>query len=85
MARHFIANRSAQRSIERRAKVARDRKAAEINVTAKLIAPVATGHYRDSLHVESDESESRVVADVDYWNFVEARDNVLARALNARR
>jgi len=81
----FRANRNAERDISAMAKASRDSKAAEVQTVAKDIAPVLTGTYRRSLVLKSDDTESRVVADVDYGLFVEARDNVLARALAARR
>jgi hypothetical protein len=49
------------------ARVKADRVAEE----AKVIAPVRTGAYRDSIHVEQDGIESNVVADVPYAGFVE--------------
>lgn len=54
---------------------------------AQATAPVATGAYRDSLHVEVVQHPSRsvvrVVSDVDYAMTVEAAHGVLARALDA--
>lgn len=62
---------------------------------AKATAPVVTGAYRSSLHLENDQSSggkgalrrarSRVVADVDYAFLVEADHGVLKRALDAAR
>lgn len=71
--------------MERQAKRARDRAARNIAARAEATAPVLTGTYRDSLHVESDENESRVVSDVGYALAVEAREHTLARALAAER
>jgi hypothetical protein len=51
-------------------------------------APVASGAYRDSLHIETDHTDrmvKRVVADVDYALVVEANTGNLARALDAAR
>lgn len=51
-------------------------------------APVATGAYRASLHIETDHTDrmvKRVVADVDYAMAVEANTGNLARALDAAR
>lgn len=53
-----------------------------ISATAKGIAPVDSGDYRDSIHVERDGDEVRVVADVDYSVYVEADSGTLARAVN---
>lgn len=53
---------------------------------ARSIAPVRTGRYRGSLHVEQSPSAgaaaSEIVADVDYAIYVEAQDNVLGRAIS---
>lgn len=52
---------------------------------ARAGAPVRTGAYRDSIHVESDTTDravERVVADVSYARDVEARTGNLARALS---
>lgn len=38
---------------------------------AKSIAPVLTGAYRDSIHVETDGEGSKVVADTEYAVYVE--------------
>jgi hypothetical protein len=51
-------------------------------------APVASGAYRDSLHIETDHTDrmvKRVVSDVDYALVVEANTGTLARALDAAR
>lgn len=53
---------------------------------AKAVAPVASGAYRDSLHIEAavtDRVVARVVADVPYAVGVEAQTGNLARALDA--
>lgn len=81
MGSSFKLNRGAQRKIEKQAKPARDRKAADIARTARADAPVLTGAYRDSITVESDDDESRVVTGVSYALRIEARHNVLARAM----
>ncbi|WP_367147221.1 HK97 gp10 family phage protein [Microbacterium proteolyticum] len=53
---------------------------------ARSGAPVLTGEYRDSIHVEVDQDRAgvvaTVVADVEYAMVVESREGVLARALN---
>ena len=52
--------------------------------TARANAPVASGAYRDSIHVETDHTDrmvKRVVADVDYALVVEAEHGTLARSL----
>jgi hypothetical protein len=51
---------------------------------AQASAPVDTGAYRDSIHVETvhtDRMVKRVVADVDYAMVVEADTGNLARSL----
>ena len=53
---------------------------------ARAAAPVASGAYRASLHLEQDTTDravTRVVSDVDYAMVVEARTGNLARALDA--
>lgn len=60
--------------------------AERIASAARASAPVETGAYRDSIHVESattDRVVARVVADVPYARVVEARTGTLARALGA--
>lgn len=55
---------------------------------AQANAPVRSGAYRDSLHIETDHTDrmvKRVVADVDYAMVVEANTGVLARSLDAAR
>lgn len=52
---------------------------------AQSNAPVDTGAYRSSLHIESDRTDrmvKRVVADVDYALVVEAEHGVLAKAMS---
>lgn len=55
--------------------------------TARALAPVVTGEYRDSLAAETDEHPTRVVvhvlAGVSYAMDVEAEHGVLARALDS--
>lgn len=53
---------------------------------AQATAPVDTGEYRDSLHIEqatTDRAVVRVVAGTDHDWIVEARHGTLARALDA--
>ena len=53
---------------------------------AQAAAPVASGTYKASLHVEqatTDRAVARVVADVDYAMVVESKTGNLARALDA--
>lgn len=53
---------------------------------AQAAAPVASGAYRASLHVEdvtTDRAVSRVVADVPYALVLEARLRVLGRSIDA--
>ena len=49
-------------------------------------APVSSGAYRDSLHIETDHTDrmvKRVVSDVDYALVVEANTGCLSRALDS--
>lgn len=51
---------------------------------AQASAPVASGAYRDSLHIETDHTDrmvKRVVADAPYAMVVEANTGTLARSL----
>jgi hypothetical protein len=51
---------------------------------ARANAPVASGAYRDSIHVETDHTDrmvKRVVADVPYAMVVEANTGTMARSL----
>ena len=51
---------------------------------ARANAPVASGAYRDSIHVETDHTDrvvKRVVADVPYAMVVEANNGTMARSL----
>lgn len=51
---------------------------------ARASAPVASGAYRDSIHVETDHTDrmvKRVVADVPYAMVVEANTGTMARSL----
>lgn len=51
---------------------------------ARSGAPVASGSYRDSIHVETDRTDrmvKRVIADVPYAMVVEANTGNLGRAL----
>ena len=60
--------------------------AERVAAAARSTAPVDTGAYRDSIHVETattDRAVARVVAAVPYARIVEARDGTLARALGA--
>lgn len=61
-----------------------DAKAEEVAATAKSGAPVDSGAYRDSIHVETahtDRMVKRVIADVDYAMKIEADTGNLARSL----
>lgn len=63
-----------------------ERRASRVEQAAKSSAPVASGAYRDSLHVETahtDRMVKRVVSDVPHAFAVEARHGVLAKALDA--
>lgn len=51
---------------------------------ARASAPVSSGAYRDSIHVETDHTDrmvKRIVADVPYAMVVEANTGVMARSL----
>lgn len=53
---------------------------------AKATAPVRTGRYRDSIHVETettDRVKKRIGSDVSYSMMVEAQTGNLTRALDA--
>lgn len=53
---------------------------------AKESAPVESGEYRDSIHIEQDTTDRaavRLVADSDHALVVEAKTGNLARALDA--
>lgn len=58
----------------------------DVRDIARSDAPVLTGEYRDSIHVEVEQTRegvvARVVADVPYALFVESREGTLGRALN---
>lgn len=59
-------------------------KAQEVLARAQASAPVASGAYRDSLHVETDHTDrmvKRVVADAPHAMVVEANTGNLARSL----
>lgn len=57
-----------------------------VEARAEATAPVESGAYRASIHIEQDTTDRavvRVVADVDYAMGVEAQTGNLARALDA--
>lgn len=62
-----------------------DLAAERVASAAKATAPVRTGTYRDSIHVEHEQAAHRqvalVVADAPYSIYVEANTGNLARAL----
>lgn len=61
-------------------------KAESVLSAAQSSAPVASGDYQRSLHLEqtsTDRAVTRVVADVPYAGVVEANTGCLARALDA--
>lgn len=64
-----------------------DLAAERVVAQAKATAPVRTGAYRDSIHVQHTQAAHRqvaeVVADVPYGIFVESRTGNLARAAKA--
>jgi bacteriophage HK97-gp10 putative tail-component len=62
------------------------RRAENVLAAARRGAPVVSGEYRDSLHVElrtTDRATARVVAGSDHGIAVEARTGNLARSLDA--
>ena len=63
-------------------------KAGAVLSAARSSAPVSTGAYQGSLHIEQDTTDRaavRVVADVPYAGVVEANTGNLARSLDAAR
>ena len=63
-------------------------RASRVLSAARSSAPVVSGEYRDSLHVEqatTDRAVVRIVAGADYGYVVEANTGNLARALDAGR
>lgn len=64
-----------------------DKEAKAVAETAKRLAPVKTGQYRESIHVDAVERKDRpayfVAAEVPYALLVEARHGVLKRAMLA--
>lgn len=61
-------------------------RAESVAEAARASAPVETGAYRDSIHVEADHTDrvvARVVADVPYATRVEAGHGTLTSALDA--
>lgn len=62
------------------------RRMERVEAKAKADAPVETGAYRDSIHIEQDTTDRavvRVVADVPHAHLVEANTGNLSRALDA--
>lgn len=62
------------------------RRMAAVESAAKASAPVESGAYRDSIHIEqatTGRAVVRVVADVPYALLLEARTGNLARALDS--
>ena len=65
---------------------ARTERAEKVLAAAKANAPVASGEYRDGLHLEQDTTDRAVVrvkGDTDHDWVVEAKHGTLARALDA--
>lgn len=91
MPQRFKINRAGIRRLlkSRGAQEATDRKAAQAAAFAIAIAPVASGDYRRSIEPlaapTASRARSEVRAGVPYALVVEARENVLAKALNAVR
>lgn len=62
------------------------RRAEAVAARARASAPVASGAYRDSIHVQdarTDRAVARVVASVPYALLVESKTGNLTRALDA--
>lgn len=60
--------------------------ASRVLSAAQSAAPVESGEYQASLHLETDHTDRmvvRVIADAPHALVVEARDGVLARAIDA--
>ena len=66
-----------------------DAAAGQVLATAKATAPVDTGEYRDSIHIEHHDAAyrrtTRVVADDDKTMLIESKTGNLARAVKAAR
>lgn len=62
-----------------------ERRAERVAERARADAPILTGDYRDSIHVEEDRDGYRVVAGTDHALVVEADTGNLVRALDAGR
>lgn len=67
----FQPNEQGFRELEAAAAAAEDAWAAAIAERAREIAPVATGAYRDSIHVEREGADVAVVAGTDHALYVE--------------
>jgi hypothetical protein len=66
------------------AQAAVDSASEQMAARARAIAPIRTGYYRDHIvvrEVDGETAAAQVVAEADYGAFVEARDNVLGRAI----
>ena len=88
MASYFRTNHAGWRRLAkgREGQAAADMGAYRVLANAKPIAPVLTGRYRDTLHVEQDDTgptaQSTVGSPVPYATTIEAHNNVLGRALH---
>lgn len=88
MANKVRLNRAGMRELLHSDGVRRDltRRMGSVESVAKASAPVDSGAYRDSIHVEqvtTDRVVVRVVADADHALVVEAKTGNLSRALDA--
>jgi len=82
---YFRVNPNARRLLNRQLQEHTDSLAEKKANAAQQIAPVDTGDYQASIHAEpdpADKARTLVVAGTDHWPFVEARENVLGKALN---
>lgn len=66
------------RNIGKNTSAANEQAASGIVELAKENAPVATGELRDSIHVEKDGTDHKVVADADHAVFVELGTSKMA-------
>lgn len=83
-------NRPGMAALLRSAGVAQEmeRRAQRVADLARGLAPVVTGEYHDSIHVElavTDRVVGRVVSRVPYALYLEARRRPLGRAIDAAR
>lgn len=87
----FVPNRSGIDELQRGPDLQRElrRRADRIADAARASAPVLTGEYRDSIHVEEEvvdgKAVARVVASSDHAIYVEAETGNMTRSFDAAR